>query len=228
LLQSAGRVEPSKGNWIIHMQRRIIILTGRREAPFFEQFLLERNPHLTVAAAHNLDELAAAIDRFDGDARLISFLTDTIVPPELLSRLRMTPYNIHPGPPEYPGAHPESFAIWENAQIFGVTAHEMTARVDDGPIVAVHRFPAPPKPKRLELADLTFASAVKVFAVVAAYCAETDGPMPHMDEQWAVKKRTRKQYQALCRMPAHEASDEAARLSRACGSDIVRHVDAQA
>jgi len=210
------------------MQRRIIILTGRREAPFFEQFLLERNPHLTVVAAHDLDDLRSAIDRFDGDARLISFLTDTIVPPELLSRLRVTPYNIHPGPPEYPGAHPESFAIWENAQIFGVTAHEMTARVDDGPIVAVHRFPAPPKAERMELADLTYTSAVKVFAIVAAHCAETDDPMPQMEEQWAVTKRTRKQFQALCKMPAHESSDEAARLWRACGSDFSRHVDAQA
>ncbi len=156
------------------MKRRIIILTGQREAPFFKKFLLEQNPLLDVAAAHDLEDLTSAIDRFDADARLIAFLSGTIVPSKLLSRLQITPYNIHPGPPEYPGSHPESFAIWEGAQTYGVTAHEMTARVDDGPIVAVYRFPAPPNPGRVQLSNLTYEHAVKVFAVVGAFCAKTD------------------------------------------------------
>jgi len=209
------------------MKRRIITLTGQREAPFFKQFLLERNPLLDVAAAHDLDDVASAIDRFNGDARLITFLSGTIVPSKLLSRLQMTPY-IHPGPPEYPGSHPESFAIWEEAQTYGVTAHEMTARVDDGPIVAVYRFPAPPNSGRVQLANLTYDHAVKVFAVVGAFCAETDDPMPPMEEQWALEKRTRKQFRALCRAPAHASPDQAERLWRACGDDLISHTAAQA
>lgn len=210
------------------MQRRIILLTGRREAPYFREFLLERNPELDVAAAHNLADLALAIDQVDGEARLIAFLTDIIVPPDLLSRLQITPYNIHPGSPEYPGAHPESFAIWEGAQTFGVTAHVMTTRVDDGPIVAVCRFPVPPKSERLVLADLTHAKAVTVFAVVGAHCAETNDPMPLMNEHWTGVKRRRKQFLALCRNFASASPDEAAKILRACGKEHIDQVAAQA
>ncbi len=211
------------------MQRRIIILTARREAPLLQQFLLERNPFLSVAIAHNLSSLTAAVDRFEGNVRIISFLAGTIVPAALLSRLRITPYNIHPGSPEYPGSHPESFAIWEGAETFGVTAHEMTARVDEGPIVAVCRFPAPSNSERMELADLAYAHAVNVFSLVGAFCADTDASMPHMEEeQWAPRKRTNKQFQALCQMPANTSPEEAALLWRACGDDFVSLAAAQA
>ncbi|NOX82825.1 MAG: hypothetical protein GXP06_07545 [Alphaproteobacteria bacterium] len=211
------------------MQRQIIILTARREAPLLQQFLLEQNPFLRVGVAHNLPSLTAAVDRYEGNVRVISFLAGTIVPAALLSRLRITPYNIHPGSPEYPGSHPESFAIWEGAETFGVTAHEMTARVDAGPIVAVCRFPAPPNSERVALADLTYAHAVNVFSLVGAFCADTDASMPHMEEeQWAPHKRTNKQFQALCQMPANASLDEAALLWRACGEDYIGRLAAQA
>ena len=128
------------------MPRRIILLTGPDEAPFLRELFLKLDPRLEVTAALDLEQLTAAVECCDGDARLIAFLTATIVPSALLSRLKLTPYNIHPGPPEYPGAHPECFAIWEQAQTFGVTAHEVTARVDAGPIVALCRFAMPPEP----------------------------------------------------------------------------------
>jgi len=202
------------------MQRRIIILRGRDEIPLLRQILLERNPDLDVAVVHGLAELTAAVDRFDGDCRLIAFLTGTIVPADLLARLKTTPYNIHPGPPEFPGAHPESFAIWRQAQSYGVTAHEMTAQVDAGPIVAVCRFPMPPEPEHVELADLTVMCAIDVFTFVGSYCAATDAPLPPMNERWAEEKNTRKQFQELCRKTAPPSSDQAARLARACGAHL--------
>ncbi len=204
------------------MRRRIIILKGRDEIPVLRQLLLDRNPDLDVAVVHGLADLTTTIDRCNGDTRLIAFMTATIVPQELLSRLKMTPYNIHPGPPEYPGSHPESFAIWQEARTYGVTAHEMTARVDAGPIVAVYRFPMPPMPEYMELAGLTLRSAIGVYAFVAAFCAATDDSLPRMEEQWACEKTTRKQFQALCQTLVPASSDEAARLTRACGSNFVR------
>lgn len=204
------------------MGRSIITLSGRREAPFFEEFLLARNSRLNVVAAHDLQDLARAVDKTGGAARLIAFLTDVIVPTRLLARLNHTPYNIHPGPPEYPGSHPESFAIWEMAETFGVTAHEMTPRVDDGPIVAVGRFKMPPAPEREALSDLTYSKAIEVFAVVAAHCAESNEPMPRMNIQWSGVKRTRSQFRALCGAASEMTGNEAERLKRACGNAMTR------
>lgn len=202
------------------MGRSIITLSGRREAPFFEEFLLARNPRLKIFAAHDKEDLASAIDGTGAATRLIAFLTDVIVPARLLTRLNLTPYNIHPGPPEYPGSHPESFAIWEEAETFGVTAHEMRRRVDDGPIVAVGRFPMPPQPEREALSDLTYSKAIEVFAVVAAHCAESDDPMPQMSVRWSGVKRTRAQFQKLCGRECDVTGKEAARLKRACGDAL--------
>lgn len=203
------------------MGRSIITLSGSREAPFFEEFLLARNPMLNIFAAHNREDLAAAIDRTGGAARLIAFLTDVIVPARLLAQLSTTPYNIHPGPPEYPGSHPESFAIWEKAETFGVTAHEMTQRVDDGPIVAVGRFPMPRAPERDVLSDLTYSKAIEVFAVVAAHCAESNDSMPRMTVRWSGVKRTRSQFRALCDAARLMTGEDADRLNRACGDALM-------
>ncbi|WP_428406735.1 formyltransferase family protein [Hyphococcus sp.] len=211
------------------MVRSIILLTGSREAPYFKDFLLSRNPQLEIFAAHDREDLSAAVNRTNGAARLIAFVTDVIVPANVLSRLTLTPYNIHPGPPEYPGSHADSFAIWEQAKTFGVTAHEIAPLVDSGPIVAVYRFPMPPSPERIALADLAYARATEVFAVVAAHCAECDEPMPTMpEEQWSEVKGTRAQFKALCDRASSATGAEAERLKRACGPSVTVHSGAKA
>lgn len=202
------------------MPRRIILLTGPDEAPFLRELFLKLDPRLEVTAALDLEQLTAAVECCDGDARLIAFLTATIVPSALLSRLKLTPYNIHPGPPEYPGAHPECFAIWEQAQTFGVTAHEVTARVDAGPIVALCRFAMPPEPDRATLSELTYIRALDVIAAVARHCARSDGPMVPIDETWSPGKRTRKEFLALRRTAAETVPADLERLSRACGGGL--------
>lgn len=203
------------------MTRSIILLTSSREVPYFKDFLLARNSQLKIIAAHSREELAAAVNRTNGATRVISFVTDVIIPENILSRLTLTPYNIHPGPPEYPGSHADSFAIWEEAGAFGVTAHEIAPLVDSGPIVAVHRFPMPQSPERIALANLVYARAVEVFAVVAAHCAECDEPMPTMPEEyWSDVKRTRAQFKALCDRVSRVTGSDAERLRRACGPSV--------
>lgn len=210
------------------MTRRIITLTGQREAPFFREFLLTRNPDLAVFSADNLRDLRHLVESCSGQVRLLAFLTDIIVPADLLAQLTITPYNIHPGSPDYPGSHPESFAIWERAETFGVTAHEMTASVDAGAIVAVARFPVPPEAERIALADLAYARATEVFAVVAAHCAISDAPLPQMqNEIWGKPKRTRAAFQALCQSAAGRSPAELERLKRACGSNFIPPLPAQ-
>ena len=75
--------------------------------------------------------------------RLIAFCTSVIVPAEVLDAVMAPAYNFHPGPPTYPGSHVASFAIYDGADMFGATAHEMAAKVDSGPIVGVEWFQVP-------------------------------------------------------------------------------------
>lgn len=201
--------------------RHILLLTGNREAPHFTQFLTDRNPSLTVSHALTLEAAEQALDGRAADTRIIAFLTDIIVPARLLDRLGPKPYNIHPGPPEYPGSYPESFAIWDQASQYGVTAHEMAPKVDTGAIVGVSRFPFPPEPDLTNIGDLIFAKAVELFAQVASHCAITNAPMAAIDQSWGAKRYTRADFHALCRSGSGLSAPDLDRLRRACGKDFI-------
>ena len=204
------------------MARRILLLTNRRVAVDCMSYLQKCNSDLEVSTAFDLESLRAKMQGREHDTRLISFLTDVIVPADILNSLTLTPYNIHPGPPEYPGSHPEAFAIWEQAEIFGVTAHEIEASVDSGPIVLVHRIPMPARPDLQQLVDQVFPAAVNTFAEIATHCAHRDDDLPRLDEKWGPKKGTRRAFRDLCQLGSGSYVDDFDRLSRACGPDLVK------
>lgn len=202
------------------MGYNILLLTGETEAPHLSGYIRAQNPCLTVASAQSLNALEAHLSRSGPRTRLISFLTDVIVPAAALAKLSVTPYNIHPGPPEYPGSKPEAFALYDGARVYGATAHEMTAKVDAGPIVHVERFAVDPRWSRLDLGDRAYAAAVDVFARIGAHCAAHETPMPRQPIRWGARKTTTRMFRALCEKGARDAA-ELARLRRACGDAYV-------
>ena len=196
----------------------ILLLTGAREAPHLTQFIRAQRADLEVRTALTKDALVSCVAEMGPQTRLISFLTDIIVSADILNGLAPTPYNIHPGPPEYPGSKPEAFALYAGAKEYGATAHEMAARVDAGPIVHVERFAIDPDWGRLDLGDRAYAAAISVFAHVARHCAEHETPLPPLELRWGRRKTTNKDFRALCARPA-ETIEELIRLRRACGED---------
>lgn len=209
------------------MAYRILILTGAREAPHLRKFVRRLNPDLPVSVALGDKDLVAQLRGRADHTRLISFLTDVIVPAEILEALGPTPYNIHPGPPEYPGSKPEAFALFDGAREFGVTVHEIAVKVDDGPIVHVERFDIDPLAERISLGDQTYALAVNVFAKIAEYCAHNESALPTVNESWGVTKGTNKKFRTLCRRPA-PSHEELEHLMRCCGADYVGPDEASA
>ena len=206
---------------IEEQNRTLVLLTNEQERPYFETFLRRQNPALDVVFCDRLESLRDEVDQRCGGVRLIAFLTDLIVPKSILERLVFTPYNIHPGPPDYPGSNPESFAIWNSASRYGVTAHEMTERVDEGPIVLLDMFDMPKLPERGALADQTYTHAVNLFSVLGAHCAAHDNDLPHLPARWAGIKRTKSDFQRLCMSPAGLLPVDQDRLMRACGEALV-------
>jgi methionyl-tRNA formyltransferase len=74
----------------------------------------------------------------------ISVTYDRILKPAWIERCRKA-INIHNGPlPEYRGVNPINWALKNGEPEHGVTIHEITSGVDDGPILAVTRFPINP------------------------------------------------------------------------------------
>ncbi len=206
----------------------IVLLTDPALAPILAQALLIAHPQasprafmraqpiLTVTPVVGAVGLAARCDKPLSGARLLICGSETIVSPEILDAFPGPSYNIHPGPPEYPGRYPSVFALYDGAAEFGTTVHEVTARVDAGPIVAVDRFPIPATADRAALEKLSFASVLRLIADLCPRLV-APAPMPRADAAWSGRPRRQAEFDALCRLPDDIGEAEFARRYRAVG-----------
>jgi len=195
---------------------RLILLTQQEFADLVARPLRAATPARRLDIATTLTELESALVA-SGRVRLISFGGSVIVPAALLARCEGGAYNFHPGPPEYPGIFPSVFALYDNAAIFGVTLHEMTVKVDSGPIVEVARFPIAKEWNRLQLDSAAFSALLGMLAHSAAELADVAKPLSHAHETWGVPYRTRHDFEALCRLPEDATAAEFTRRYRAIG-----------
>jgi methionyl-tRNA formyltransferase len=149
--------------------------------------------------------------------RVLSALNRFILPAGLLQALGEPAYNIHPGPPEFPGIAPEAFALYAGATSFGVTAHQMTARVDDGPIVAVLRFPIPPGTARLALAAAAGQAVWRMFGQIVPLMVQRPAPLDVLDQPWTGRRATSADYARACALAPTATAAEVERRIRAFG-----------
>lgn len=189
----------------------VILLAGRAERPKLASLLKRFNQRLAVQAASTLGDLEALAPALLRRARLIGFLTPTIVPKHILDRLGFGAYNFHPGPPGYPGWQPAYFAAYDGVKAFGVTAHAMVEKVDSGPIIDVELFRVPPNAGVIDLEKMAFLEALHLFRRLAPVLATRPSPLPDLPIRWSGRKSTRKQFAAMCDIPPDISKEELAR-----------------
>ena len=195
------------------MPRRLLLLTGQLEARFVTTQLAR--PGDLIRPVASLDELRAALDETDEPARLLAFCTAVIVPEPLLWRLPGPSYNIHPGPPSYPGRHPESWGAYDGCTRFGATLHEMAPRVDEGPIVDVEWTGVPPGAGQLEFGRRALRASVALLARWYVRLLDEDGALPRSRHEWCGRKTTHAQLEAMRHVPADVTQEELERRRRA-------------
>ena len=182
------------------MPEEVVLLTGEVEGPHFRAILESCNPALRVRHAETreaLEAICAGSPPKGGIRRLIAFSTGVIVPRAVLAGLGATAYNFHPGPPTYPGSRAASFAIYEGAERFGATVHEMTERVDSGAIVAVEWFEMPANVRFMDLELMTYKVLVRMFTDLAPALAKSDEPLARLDVKWSGKRRTNAEFDKM-------------------------------
>ena len=194
------------------------MLTGDTEFPFLSKALQDANPALNTRHANSQAALSAAMTQGDpASVRLLSFSTNVIVPAVVLNALPGPTNNFHPGPPAYPGSHPDSFAIYDGATRFGVTVHEMVAQVDAGPIVRASEFDIPEGANALDLATLAYQHIAALFFELAPVLARSDTALPHLDRRWGPRKFTRADYAKMRDLESVTDPAERALRQRAFG-----------
>lgn len=194
------------------------------EADFFADFAKRLAPSVRLQHVDSLDELEAAVPGPRPHTRLFAFSTGIIVPAHILERIKYNAINFHPGPPEYPGYRPTGFALYDGAREYGVTAHYMTDRVDEGPIIGVDRFPVAANAFLIDAVKEAYQRLAKLAVAKLPALLRVDEPIPPLDEQWAQKKTTKAQYDAMRRIPRDMAITEVKRRFR-CFDGIFSPLD---
>lgn len=212
------------------MPQTIILLTGSFDASDLSSFLAKRHPETALIWVQDLDVLAVAIDSVDSaEARLVSFCSGCIVPAALLDRFGRGAYNIHPGPPSFPGRHPESWGVYLAAPRFGATLHAMTPRVDEGEIIATQWFEVAPGTGQRGLAEAAFKAALDLLLGWFGRMATEAAALPPNGEVWHGRKWRRADLEAMTRIEAAIEPAEFERRRRAfaelpgCSLTLVLH-----
>ncbi len=116
-----------------------------------------------IASIKRGEGLPEDIRCWDGDY-IFCFRSLFILPSWLICKAKIAAVNFHPAPVEYPGSGCINFALFDGAKQYGVTAHVMNEKVDNGPVLECRRFPVLPLDSvdtllartHLKLADLFF------------------------------------------------------------------------
>ncbi len=121
-----------------------ILFFGRSKCEASEKLLSQMNRNgfdvTYVESKHRVERLPENIQWWDGDY-IVCFRSLSILPDSLLKKARIAAINFHPAPPEYPGSGSINFALYDEVDAYGVTAHLMNEKVDNGKILEVRRFP---------------------------------------------------------------------------------------
>lgn len=201
------------------MPATLVLLCQPEDARHLAAILAGANRDLTVVTAADRSQLEAAMAGCARVDRLVAFRTNCVVPAELLRRVSGPSYNFHPAPPAYPGRYPFTFALYDGATQYGVTAHEMVERVDAGPIVGALGFALPADPDPVWMIDQTHTALVQLFVMLAPQLAATDRPLPRTELAWNQNRRcTVKALDALRILPPDIGAQEMERRLRALRS----------
>lgn len=143
---------------------------------------------------------------------LLSLLGPWILKPADLERVDL-PINFHPGPPEYPGFGCYNFAIYDSVTEYGVTAHMINEQIDAGDIVALHRFPVQ---STCDLPGLQARSMenLKILFHDVLEQIRTGSELRSI-ASWARRATTRREFEALRKIPVDASFDEVSRRIRA-------------
>ena len=119
-----------------------ILFFGYKDCPYSSDalnYLKQLNCEVTsVFSNSRKDKIPDEIFSWKGDY-IISFFNYLILPPKLFNRARYA-INFHPASPEHPGSGVSSWAIYDDSLEYGVTAHLINEKVDNGEILLVKRF----------------------------------------------------------------------------------------
>lgn len=159
------------------------------------------------------DPLPESLQHWQGDY-IISYLSRWVVPDYLLKKARCAAINFHPASPDYPGIGCNNFALYEEAEEYGVTCHHMVSKVDTGGIIAVKRFPIWKSDTVASVLSRTYDYQLALFYDVIDQIL-LGQELPTSEEKWTREPFSRAQFNQLGKITPDMSEAEIAKRVRA-------------
>ena len=159
------------------------------------------------------DPIPDKLHHWNGDY-IISYLSRWIIPGDLISRANTAAINFHPASPDFPGIGCNNFALYHNAESYGVTCHHMDATVDTGKIIASKKFPIFATDNVESLLYRTYDFQLILFYEVMEYIIYNRS-LPESDMIWSRKPFKRSEFNALFEITFDMSIEEIQRRIRA-------------
>ena len=190
------------------MSMTLVLLTANDDAQTLLQMLAAHGRGMELRHVVDLAGLRALLPTLGPKARLLSYLSNVIVPADCLAAFTLGAYNIHPGSPAYPGVAPEAWAAYEQAAAFGVTLHVMEPVVDSGAIIDAETLPVPGPKARPIMAQAARQALPMLLLRQAAALTREEPLIPNKTLAWGDTRRTVSDYERMCRFSADISREE--------------------
>lgn len=178
-----------------------ILFIGKADDFYSRQaadFILSHYPSAKIIYSTRQQSFPKELLTWKGDL-IISYLSQWIIPETLLKNADIAALNFHPGTPEYPGIGCTNFAVYNQANEFGVTCHHMVSRVDTGNIIAVKRFPVYESDTVYSITQRCYNVILNMFYDIVSLLMKGEN-LPSSGEVWKRKPYRRKELDELCRL----------------------------
>ena len=117
-----------------------VLFLGRKNDYYTNQllqFLIKKKLKITKILQNKPEHVKIVLKNYD---YIISFRSYIILRKKILKKIKYASINFHPGPPKYRGIGCANFAIYNQEKYYGVTAHLINEKIDNGKIIDVQNF----------------------------------------------------------------------------------------
>ena len=129
---------------------------------------------------------------------VVSYLSKKILKPKFLDKTRKFNINFHPGPSKYPGIGCFNFALYNNEKSYGVTAHLINKKIDNGKIIKERTFKINNKYDVLKISNKSYKEMFFLAKDIIKMIKKNK--LTFSDQKWKRKAYTRKELNELAKI----------------------------
>lgn len=211
----------SKPNTYIDGRNLILMCRNDYFSELAESYVKDKWPGKVFVTKSESNKKPANFSKKVKNAIILSFRSYIILQEKELDECELA-INFHPAPPRYPGVGGYNFAIYNEDCEYGVVAHHMTKKIDNGKIIKIQSFPIDDFQSIKTLKDKSNQVLLELFRetvdelIAAGNRKSLDTSWNSINVGWSGIAKTRAELNEFCTVTLETSHVEIQRKYRAC------------